>query len=236
MEVDSSRDGELPKLKRLAGELLAAEAPDLGILDQIAVLAAEVAAQCREAARLQLVERVARGAAAIFPSAADALRARLTQSSAVELTEIEALLDQLTTARAAFARADADLRTAHRRGDYAAMAPLALDADKQKIALAAAIAGFEERLGLGELFKPELVEIPAAEPPAAEAGAEEGAPTDHLAEHAAEHSADHLAEHAAEHSEDMPVDGDGESRAERPRLRALIRQMRSVPEAAAVRR
>jgi hypothetical protein len=213
MDVDSGPDGGLAKLKQLAGDLLVVEVPDLGVLDQIATLAAEVAAQRREATRQELLERVARDAQAILPVAGRALRVRLGEFPADELTAVAALLQAATGAREAFTQADTDLRAAHGRGDYAAMAPLALEADRRKTALADAIAAVEQRLGPGDAPLPESAA--AAEEAAAAPAADDAPP---------------------ESPDGVPGDGQGESPVERPRLRALIRQMRSVPDVAATRR
>lgn len=212
MESDSSRDGELPKLKQLAGDLLVTETPDLTVLDQIAALATALAAQRRETERQELLERVAQGAQAILPAADEALRLRLGELPADELTAVAGLLQEATGAREAFTRADTDLRAAHGRGDYAAMAPLALEADERKTALADAIAVVEKRLAPGEAPQPEAADA-AEEAPAPMPDDGPGEPPDA-----------------------MPGDGPGEAPAERPGLRALIRQMRSVPDVATARR
>jgi hypothetical protein len=213
MDVDSGPDGGLAKLKQLAGDLLVVEVPDLGVLDEIAALAAEVAAQRRAAARQELLERLARGAQAILPAAGEALRLRLGELPDDELTAVAALLQEATSAREAFVQADTDLREAHGRGDYAAMAPLALEADRRKTAQADAIAAVEKRLVPGDAPQPQAA--PAAEQAEAAPVADDGpaAPPD-----------------------GMPVDGEGEGPVERPRLRALIRQMRAVPDVASARR
>src|SRR5437868_6948975 len=138
---------ELSELKRLAGEVAAAEMPGLDALDQLASLAAEIAVRSREAVRHQLLERVAQNAPAIFADGSMDLRGRLAQSSLHELSRLEALLDQATAAREALTRADTELMAARERGDYAAMAPLAIEADTRKGALAAAGAEFANRLG-----------------------------------------------------------------------------------------
>ncbi len=242
MEVGTSvADSELPKLKSLASELLAAESLDLAVLDQIAALAAEIAARCREETRRQLVELVAKGAQAIFPTAAEDLRSRLAQSSLDELSSLGALLGDAMTARTAFARADSGLMTARDRGDYAAMAPLALEADTQKSALAAAGAEFANRIGLGGALTPDTMPATAAEESARAFAAVEAsnavspreAPAVPPPSGAPE--ADFLA--ASSMPEDLAgipaeLDLPPGAPAERRRIRDLIRQIRPTPDEA----
>ncbi len=245
-------DGELPKLKSLASEFLAAEIPELSVLDQIATLAGEIAGRMREAARQQLVDLVAHGAQAIFPAATEDLQSRVAQSSHDELSRLGGLLDAANTAQTAFRRADADLMAARDRGEYAAMAPLALAADTQKKAFAAAGAEFATLIGLGSALTPDIV---AAEPvgdavangvangvgdgsadrPADPAVADEGgvaAPAASAVD-VTENSGGGVAplpesEEAAPLDLDRPV----ESLPERRRIRDLIRQMRPVQDEA----
>ena len=123
--------------------------------------------------------------------------------------------------------------TARRRGDYAAMAPLAIEADAQKTALESATVGFAERLGLAGLLieHADAAEEPAPEPvpEAAPAGAAsepdvpvEPPPATNSV--AAEVAAEAPMEAAREGAPDEPEPA--EAQPERRRLRALIRQMR----------
>jgi hypothetical protein len=229
--------GELAPLRQLASEFLAADAVEVGVLDRIASLASELAARGREQARLKMVDLVEARALPLLPAAADDLRSRLGPLSLDELSGLATLLEQAVTARAAFEEADSGLMAARRRGDYAAMAPLAMEADAQKTALENATIGFAERLGLGGVL---LEEASAAQTPAAEpnpepavsevasepaAAAEEPlpeAPTDYVT---AEVAAEAPVEAAA--SEIPSADPEpAEAQPERRRLRALIRQMR----------
>jgi hypothetical protein len=145
--TESVVDSELPKLKRLAGELLAGDTAELALLDQIASVAAGIAARCRDEARQHLMEQVAEGAQAILPRAIDDLRSRLAQSSLEELAILAGVLDKAGSVCAAFERADSNLMAARERGDYAAIAPLALEAENQENALATAIVEFANRIG-----------------------------------------------------------------------------------------
>jgi len=224
-------DSELPRLKQLASELLAAESPELSALDQIASLAAAIASRSREAARQQLLDEVMEGARAIFPAAPDELTSRLAQAAFDELASLGTLLDRAAAAAAAFHQADSGLMAAREKGDYAAMAPLAIEADGQKKALAAASAEFTSRIGLGGTLTAQPLAanaasapeaVPSADPPQPAAAAEPvvDAAFSTVAEPDAAAMAD---EPAGELSElDQPAEGPPERR----RLRALIRQMR----------
>ena len=213
-------NGELPKLKQLATELLASEAPDLSVLDQLAALAAEIATQLRESSRQDLVAEITQRAPGILPAAAEEIGIRLTQAAVEELAALATLLDQAEAARAALSQADADLMAARERGDYGAMAPLALEAETQKNSLAALSTEFQTRIGRIEGGNPatdaDPSEAPVATgdlgPPTTEAAAGEQAPEPILAEDAAETEADSGPEHR--------------------RLRDLIRQMRPALDAA----
>jgi hypothetical protein len=208
--------GDLAPLKTLAGELLAADSVDLGMLDRIGALAADLATRGREQARRQMLDLVEARALPLFAAAGDDLRARLTPLALDELSALAALLDTAVTARAAFEEADSGLMAARRRGDYAAMAPLALEADAQKNALESATTEVAERLGLAGA----VPELPPADEPAA-ASAAEPEPAEPASAAAA--SEDGAAAPEAEGQEALP---------ERRRLRALIRQMRPAAEEA----
>ena len=123
---------ELAPLRRLANEFLAADAVEVGVLDRLASLAGELAAKGREQARQKMVDLVEARALPLLPAAAGDLRARLSPLPLDELAALSTLLEQAVTARAAFEEADSGLMAARRRGDYAAMAPLAIAADAQK--------------------------------------------------------------------------------------------------------
>lgn len=238
MEVANTvQASELAPLRALAGEFLAADPVEIGVLDRIASLAAELAARCREQARLQMLDLVEARALPLLPAAADDLRPRLAPLPIDELSALAGLLDRAVTARAAFEEADSGLMAARRRGDYAAMAPLALEADAQKSALETATAEFVQRLGLegvllAEPDEPEEAAVAAAasqEPasPAVAAGPavpppSEAAVGEEMVEPAAgEPDAPPTAPTEAEPAEAQP---------ERRRLRALIRQMRPASE------
>lgn len=232
-------DSELPKLKQLASGLLATDLPELSILDDIAALAAAIAARTREAAeaaRVQLLEAVKQNAGAVFATTTDELHGRLTQAGLEELSGLGALLDQAVAAASAFREADISLMAAREQGDYAAMAPLAIEADTQKKALTSAGAEFANRLGLGDALTPAaLAPKPAAAPdpaPAVEvspsppaAAAPEPASTIVLPTTVAE--ADGVADASEARADELPdLDRPADGQPERRRLRALIRQMR----------
>jgi hypothetical protein len=228
MDADGLFPSELPELKRLAGEILAGDPPDLAVLDAVAALAAAVAADCRERNRRQLCDQLMQSAEAIFQAKPDEVRSRLADLPLAELSSLAAMADGLAGARTRFAQADADLRAAHTRGDYAAMAPLALDADRHKTALAAATADLAKGLGIGgELAAeraPSTVAVEtAAEPPP---GGDDAGDDDVAGDADADRNGD------AGPSADLAP----EPRSDRPRLRDLIRQIRAVPEEAAARR
>ena len=235
MEVGNSvADAELPNLKGLANELLTAEAPALALLDQIASLAAAIAARGREEARRRLLDGLAAAAAAIVPAAAGDLHQRLARASLDELSSLRGLLDQAADARVAFERADAGLMAARDRGDYAAMAPLALEAGNQKSALDAASAEIARQLEI-DASATQAAEATAAEPvrlflaesepttsPAAEAEISAVfAPADSAT------SAPAARDLPEARGEDPQADPP-EAQAERRRLRGLIRQMRGT--------
>lgn len=242
MELGKSvADAELPDLKGLASELLAAEAPAAALLDQIASLAATIAARTREEARRQLLDGVAAAASAIFPAAVNDLQPRLAQASLDELSNLKGLLDRATDALAAFERADAGLMAARDRGDYAAMAPLALEAGTQKGVLDAARAEIARQLEIDTTAMhapaaaaPEETVAPvaassvramASEPSPSFAGEGEivalSSPSDTPTRAAV--TGGLPADHIEEPQPDAP-----ESQVERRRLRGLIRQMRGT--------
>jgi len=160
-------DGELPKLKQLASELLGADTAELALLDEIASVAAGIAARCRDEARQHLVEQVAEGAQAILPRAIDDLRSRLAQSSLEELAILAGVLDKAGSVCAAFEHTDSNLMAARERGDYAAIAPLALEAESEENALATAIVEFANRIGFQRAEQPAQAVSAPPEPAAA---------------------------------------------------------------------
>lgn len=237
LAVKTADESKLPRLKRLASDLLAASAPEATLLDQIASLAAEMAAHCRERARLKLLDAVRKGALAILPSAGAEIAAALAGLSADELSEAAALLETAAAARADFERVDAELMAAHQRGDYAAMAPLALEASAQKAALAKTRGEFADRLGLDlaptASPEPEPADTTAAGPVLPADPPSPGAPVDPAPAAAA------APEPAGPAVAAMPAARETEVREtlpERRRLRALIRQIRPVAEEATVSR
>ena len=213
-------DSDLPRLKQLASDLLAVDAPELAVLDQIAALAAEIAGRGREAVRRRLLDRVIENAQAIFAASPGDLRSRLEQSPLDALSDFGSMLDGALSAGTAFLQADAALLAARERGDYAAMAPLAMEADATRKTLAHASADFAKRLGLDEPLTPEAL---AAQPPAAPVvdvpASEEPLPTE----------AGVLSGEGA--VVEMEPGQSAEAQPERRRLRALIRQMRPLSEA-----
>lgn len=236
---NSLAHSELPKLKSLASDLLAAESPDPSVLDEIASLAAAIAAHCREQARAELLGLVVEAARAIFPDAADDLRSRLAGSSHADLSGLGSLLDDANEARTAFARADAGLMEARGRGDYGAMVPLALEAEGRKKALAAASAEFVNRTGCDASLLSPIAVAPAngatGRDVAAQAAPPPASPTDFspapAAEAAPEAPAAMLSRMPAEPAA-LPMEPDppGESPTGRRRIRDLIRQVRTMPE------
>lgn len=228
-------DGDLPKLRRLAGDLLAAEAPDPAVLDEIAALAASVASSCREQARQKLLGLVVEAARAVFPERAGQLAERLDQASHAELSRLSVLLDRAGDAHAALGRADSGLMAARDRGDYAAMVPLALEAEEKKRALAAAGAEFA---GLVEGDKgrgpevggdaPDAGEETPEEPDAVPAEAEPAVAAAPAAAGGVLQLTDAMARPAATLVADP--DGQADSPGGRRRIRDLIRQVRSMPE------
>ena len=89
-------------------------------------------------------------------------------------------MKQAKTVHAALARADTELMAAHGRGDYAAMAPLARQANTNKLALAATAVDLETRLGsfAGEM-QTAAVATEAAHGPAEQANMVEPEETEH---------------------------------------------------------
>ncbi|HLY44094.1 MAG TPA: hypothetical protein VKQ73_00840 [Stellaceae bacterium] len=234
----SVTDSELPTLQLLARELAEAEAPELSSLDRIAALAGEIAARCRDGARRELLEQLSAGAQGMFQVAGDDVASRLSGSSLDELSALGVLLDEAGAARAAFAGVDADLMAARERGDYAAMAPLALEADKHKTALAAASGEFASRLGLEA--SPAMPMLAASAPPRT---VEEPAVVEAALEPAALDEPSYLGSLGAL-TEDEDVSEDvgavltnsaqrPPSQSERRRIRDLIRQVRTSPDDAA---
>jgi hypothetical protein len=252
MDIETNAaDGGLPKLKELASALLAAGAPEPVLLDQMALLAATIATHRREEVRQQLLDGVAGRVKGIFPAATEEQLSGLAASSVDELSSLGALLDGADEARTALDRADSGILAAHAKGDYAAMASLALEADAHKRALAAASAAVASRVGLDVPSASEAVAIAAIEQPAAESQTVgdwiEPAPADAAvtafdrvmeaeifpispppAEPAASAvAASLIADDPVERKPDSP-----EPQAERRRLRGLIRQMRATMDEA----
>jgi hypothetical protein len=238
--VNTIDPGELAPLRQLASEFLAADPVEIGVLDRLASLAAEQAARGREQSRLKMVDLVVARALPLLPGAANDLRSRLDPLALDELSALATMLEQAVTARAAFEKADTGLMAARRRGDYAAMAPLAIEADTQKTALESATVGFAERLGLADLLMEhtDAADEPAPEPqpmaaapepePEPDAPAEPPLAADQVSEDAA---AEALIEPAA--AEGAPEEAEPtEAQPERRRLRALIRQMRPASDEA----
>ena len=234
MKADTSViDSELPRLKQLASELLAAESPELSALDQIASLAAAIASRSREAARQQLLDDVTESAQTIFPAALDELKSRLARAAFDELASLGTLLDRATAAAAAFHQADSGLMAAREKGDYAAMAPLAIEADSQKKALATVSAEFASRIGLGETLTAQPLAAKAAAPPEAASSADPPEPAA-TAEPVLDTALSDVAEPDAATAmtadepagDPLDLDRPAEGPPERRRLRALIRQMR----------
>lgn len=237
--VNTVDPGELAPLRQLASEFLAADAVEIGVLDRIASLATELAARSREQSRLKMVDLVEARALPLLPAAANDLRSRLDPMSLAELSALAAMLEQAVTARAAFEEADSGLMAARRRGDYAAMAPLAIEADAQKTALESATVGFAERLGLAEILiehadaagDPAPEPVPEAAAPGAasepDAAVEPPPAADYVA---ADVAAEPPMEPAPEGAPDEPEPA--EAQPERRRLRALIRQMRPTSDEA----
>lgn len=232
--VNTVDPGELVPLRQLASEFLAADSVEIGVLDRIASLATELAARSREQSRLKMVDLVEARALPLLPAAANELRSRLDPMSLAELSALAAMLEQAVTARAAFEEADSGLMAARRRGDYAAMAPLAIEADAQKTALESATVGFAERLGLAEILleQADAAEEPGPEPVPEAAAAEAGSEADAAVE--LPPAADSVVADAAAEAlmEPAPEGAPDEPQPERRRLRALIRQMRPTPDEA----
>ena len=228
MNPDSIIDHDLPQLKTLASALLAAEEPPVDVLDEIAVLASAIAARWRDATRQRLVDQVMAEGGALLPAASGNLGARLADASLDELSGLAELLGAATVAQTAFERTDADLMAARERGEYAAMAPLAIEADSHRSALAAATAAFAERIDR----LPLKADPPTAEPaePEAAATAEPAANPIALAVMEGE-DAPMLDETEASNAVVVDLDRRPTSQAERRRIRDLIRQMRTSEEA-----
>ena len=236
--VNTVDPGELAPLRQLASELLAADSVEIGVLDRLASLAAELAAKSREQAHQKMVDLVEARALPLLPAAADELRSRLGPLSLDELSGLAVLLEQAVSARAAFEEADSGLMAARRRGDYAAMAPLAIEADAQKNALENATVGFAERLGLGSVLEQQapVDATPAVEPASPQAAPEPAPaagdsppPTEEVT---AEVAAAEVPAGPAALENPLADAETGEAQPERRRLRALIRQMRPASDEA----
>jgi hypothetical protein len=231
--VNTVDPGELAPLRQLAGEFLAADAVELGVLDRLASMAAELDAKSREQARQKMADLVEARALPLMPAAAGDLRSRLAPLSLDELSGLASLLEQAVIARAAFEEADSGLMAARRRGDYAAMAPLAMEADAQKTALENATVGFAERLGItGVLLEQPSADgasAPDPEPPAATAEAS-GEPAGMAEDLPA--ATEYSTAEAAAAPENPSAEPEADAQPERRRLRALIRQMRPTSDEA----
>lgn len=224
-------DGELPKLKKLASDLLAVESPDPAVLDEIASLAAAVAARFREHARRDLLRVVVEAAQAIFPNASEDLRALLGQATHPELSSLGALLEDADQARTAFAHADSGLMEARGRGEYGAIVPLALEAESRKKAFAAATAEFASRMGFDASLLPDIAAMSAPEATDADDATANPPPSPDELPPAPPDAAEPEADAEAAGS---PVEPDmlEETPAGRRRIRDLIRQVRSTPDEA----
>ena len=246
MKVDKSvADTDLARLKALATEFLATETPEPAVFDQLASLAAGVAAGYREKARLELMQRIADMAPTIFPTLAEDFRAGLEHTPHDELTSLVTLLDEATTARTAFGDADSALMAARERGDYGAMAPLALEADAKKNVFAVASAQFANRVGLGDVLMPDLMpaDVPPPQPRPAAPEMTPAAATPVTTE-ATEEACAGVAEDAAPQTsapettapenaseqEPLELNSPVTSPAERRRVRDLIRHIRPATE------
>ncbi|HKS89417.1 MAG TPA: hypothetical protein VJR70_08260 [Stellaceae bacterium] len=231
----SVADSELPTLKRLASEIAGAEAPELGALEQIAALAAEIAARFRETARRELVEQLMAGVPALFPAAGEEWQAQLASAAVDDLTSLAALLGDAETVRTAFAQLDAQLMAARERGDYAAMAPLAIEADAKKSAFAAVSGEAASRLGIdaatAALVMPAAPEAPAAAAePASEFAAAIAATEPEMPVANAEDVFASIAPPEPPASNLVELGMRPTTQAERRRIRDLIRQVRATPE------
>lgn len=151
MKVDKGvADLELTKLRALATEFLGTEAPELSLLEQIALLVTAITERCRHEGRRRLIDQLVDSALVIFPTATEGLTSRLGQLSIDELSSLGELLDNADRTRTALEKAASDLTSALGSGDYAAMASLALEADSHKNALAVASTEFVDRIGSNE--------------------------------------------------------------------------------------
>ncbi|HTT79021.1 MAG TPA: hypothetical protein VMF86_05010 [Stellaceae bacterium] len=216
-DCTSIANDELARLKNLASTLLAGETAELPLLESMASLAGEIAARCRDDARRRSLAVIAEAAAALFAPPIDDPASRLADRSLDELTSLEQLLGAAGTTRQAFAEADQALMAAHERGDFAAMAPLALEADRQKSALAASVAQFASRTGIDASVRAEPLDMPAAAPEASALLVDTSPPAQPAAS---------PAEVQAEAERHPPSP-------ERRRIRDLIRQVRPVADEAA---
>jgi hypothetical protein len=177
---------------------------------------------------------VVQGAAAMFATTPDDLGARLADLPLDELKNLEQSLDEAAAARRALVEADGALMAAHRSGDFAAMAPLALEADRQKSALAAAAARFASLAGIEATLRTDRLAEPEALPAGNAAGASESvAPAAELPEAAADAGTgvrEAVADPIAATPEPLDESERRPSATERRRLRDLIRQVRPVAE------
>ena len=232
-------DGGLPTLKDLASALLVTDAPEPDLLDRMAALAGAVAAHRREELRQQMLGGLADRIRALLPSAAGDVTARLIEASPNTLSALGSLLDSADSAQASLEKTDADIVTAHGKGDYAAMAALALEADSQKQALASVAGEIESHIA------PEPAAVTAVEPfsnGAAQEWPEQSADPASPAESAATVEAFPMTPPpvgsidsplAAVPAASMDATADQPTaHSERRRLRGLIRQMRATMDEA----
>jgi hypothetical protein len=232
-------DDELARLKSLANELLAAETVELPLLEGIALLAGDIAARRRDSARRRLLAAITEAATALFAPAADDATSRLADRPLDELANLEQLLSAALAAHHAFAETDRALMAAHDGGDFAAMAPLALEADRQKSALAAALAQFASRSGIDASLRTDPLKTPATAPTAARSAADAAAIDEPATPDAdAAMSAPAGAISLTAEPPVSPPDGHPEAERqpatpERRRIRDLIRQVRPVADEAA---
>jgi hypothetical protein len=239
--VSDVADGGLPTLKDLASALLVTDAPEPDLLDRMAALAGAVAAHRREELRQQMLGGLADRIRALLPSAAGDVTARLIEASPNTLSALGSLLDSADSAQASLEKTDADIVTAHGKGDYAAMAALALEADSQKQALASVAGEIESHI----VVAPEPAAVTAAEPfsnGAAQEWPEQSADPASPAESAATVEAFPMTPPpvgsidsplAAVPAASMDATADQPTaHSERRRLRGLIRQMRATMDEA----
>src|SRR5262245_37679189 len=108
--ADVISEGDVAKLKQLAGQISAAEIPGLELLDEISALAAGIASRYREAIQHHMIDKVMAAALVIVPAKGDDdVRLRLAHVSLDELEALTTLADETIAAHAALRAADTDL-------------------------------------------------------------------------------------------------------------------------------